>query len=1340
MALDLSKLSDEELMALSKGDVSTLSDSALYSLVGQEAPQVEPVEQSAGPLDGILDRGIAQLEGLAHVGTGFTTGMLGGTVEGAQGILDTMRDGSFGTQEGVKKAGEKFMKGMSDYTYEPRTERGKEVAKNHGKVMEQVMPLMGIFPQVAALHESARPVAVQAKQVGTDVFAKMRENVESRNKVSSIEEAMKERQEPSIQAPQGVRRELPYFPENREPILVGEDGVAVRMRDAENIDTFKQAATEQQRQAKMEQPLEFEKVEPKIDPEFIEGQSRRIDDSIPFTEEVFSEKLEARMAEFKQREIDLAYRMQAFEEKITTLSKESAFREMERLQQEQTRLDLERKKLFEDQAKGRVPEPTQRSVEIESPKDRTTYRPNSNQPLGQTSFGKGQRGSVGWNKKPQTYEQYAADVRKKYPNIDEATIKRGWEIEQSKKQVKDQAKAVGNIPGLEKTAKDLQVYDGADSAKVLETLKSSEDLAGEPGVYIKHFSPRGQIAKEILDNPAVSAGISRIKHVTDLFNRKSETELFGKNGIITKITQFENPFGPGKIGNLFEQRFKAKNRPEYQQKLNEIEAALDKEIDTLMSKNFEEVNAIRAAQGKEPIKNVHKYFPSMFDGKFVFEVKREGKKPVLMTLHDKKQAEAMRRILGDKGFETTEVRTRKAVQNRFGDAEHLAAEYQMMLDFLDTSDPAIESIRAALEGRSQASATTTQGYHNRMKEYTGFEGNLGNNPFKTTAQNFYDSKKALIRYQEAHNAWLSANELAKFQKEIGDIKGGPRNSLDYLDGYINDIIIGKDKDGFLKPAMDVVEKITGLSDQSQRRIVRQYANLETVRLIGAGSLRALTQNVFQPLEATLPKILEMYPHMKNADILSPMLLGFRDYVQVLAKHNHGEVTGLLDSVFNTKWSEHEGKLFGANARELYKYATESGLIDPTVLESTPLFKRKVPQAAWKFTSSLLARSSEQAARFSTFSTLSRWLMDAGVPKDKAMLQAKQWTEGHMVDYSQEARPGVLANTGMIGDMGGRLQRFKMNQLGRYVDYMNVARKTGNAAPVAAMLGMNLLLAGAQGLIGMDLINTVIDGYTSMSNDPKMKDFSLRTYMAENTPEWFNWGIASSTTGLGLFNAFSQQTVGDGSLRNFFPVYSNLAEQGRTVARQLTTDWTEEPEFEKGRQISSVVPSSLQHLLADKYLTEEVNSPKTGEVKKKAISKYTGEPTYTYTGKERRFGNIMPYEKAKEQALRAEKRKEETRFDEGKNEQYKSLERQAMDIYMYKNGNPMKKMKFKTDLQKYVQGYYGDPDSQDKVFESIAEKVGVSKQELKKLIDNPANFSRLPQLKRELQYLNLMEKK
>lgn len=120
------------------------------------SPEQEKKTSLENPLIGAGEAALSTL-------TGLTTGSVGGMIGGAQGILDTVRSGTFGTQEGVKQAGEKFHEYADIATYSPRTAVGKEYSGKVGQVInDALLPLVSAAPQLEALAHLTKPAMRQA--------------------------------------------------------------------------------------------------------------------------------------------------------------------------------------------------------------------------------------------------------------------------------------------------------------------------------------------------------------------------------------------------------------------------------------------------------------------------------------------------------------------------------------------------------------------------------------------------------------------------------------------------------------------------------------------------------------------------------------------------------------------------------------------------------------------------------------------------------------------------------------------------------------------------------------------------------------------------------------------------------------------------------------------------------------------------------------------------------------------------------------------------------------------------------------------------------------------------
>lgn len=115
------------------------------------------------PARPLVDRIKGAAETALSLATGATTGtigMLGGT---AKGLVDSVRNGSFGTQEGVRGVEQAAAQGMEAGTYAPRTEAGQDYTQAVGGALAEAVPLMGLSAEIGAAGRAAGNVAQAAR-------------------------------------------------------------------------------------------------------------------------------------------------------------------------------------------------------------------------------------------------------------------------------------------------------------------------------------------------------------------------------------------------------------------------------------------------------------------------------------------------------------------------------------------------------------------------------------------------------------------------------------------------------------------------------------------------------------------------------------------------------------------------------------------------------------------------------------------------------------------------------------------------------------------------------------------------------------------------------------------------------------------------------------------------------------------------------------------------------------------------------------------------------------------------------------------------------------------------
>lgn len=889
--------------------------------------------------------------------------------------------------------------------------------------------------------------------------------------------------------------------------------------------------------------------------------------------------------------------------------------------------------------------------------------------------------------------------------------------------------AVKKIPGLKTKGQDYEFrkYDWKDRTDALEVIKQAKDFDGEPSAYTKQLAPRGYLSAEILNNEAYHAAVSVIKGALDHFANRSEKMLFQHGGLYAEMTRGESLFSPGRMVDLTKQLVAAKGNKDFKFNLTPEQTKIKDQWNQMSKELWQEVrDTVSPSKAKNLPPEIDNFFPGIFEGPWLFEVRDSATgKPLIWTSNNKWVAKIRAKKLAHDGYLVGQVRKRPAIESEGFGRENMVAEYQLMIEAF--SDKDTSNLRQRINASISADAMTEWGYQNHLKDWRGYKGNLGNNPFFSDSKNYYNAKEAMKRYVEAHNQWMAAQELSKFYKELSDVHTTAPMARDYAQKYISDVIGKSDPDVFIDSLLEVTEAIHGQSIQSQKAIMRGMATATTVQMLGA-SFRALTQNFFQQLDVILPKLIA---ESKNPiDIFTPLAKAQVAYAMVLAKHQLGEVLDLVNVL--TKAELHlPDELVGARFTEKYKYAVDKGVVDVTLLEQTPPFKGKLSNTLWKSGTGLLTRSSEQAARFASFTAFTDYLIQAGWPKESAMEQARQWTEAHMTDYSIHAKPAILANNGALGDTLGRLQTYKANQFGRYYDYIKLAGRNKDLVPLTTMLTMGILTAGVQGIVGFDIINALFSATSKLSDDPDTKEFSLLAYLAKHNNPMVTWGVLSTATNQGFSNSFSQPLLGDGSFSNLFPVISQEIEQGRAIAGlakdTIKGDLDAVPDFEMGRRLSALSPQLIQQQIHEKYLT------KNG----KAISKYTGLPGYQYKEGDKWMSNVMPYGRMVDSALEAEHRASTKRFEEGKTDKLEQIKALSLDL-SYGKPNPFKSAKVDKLVEDYTSQYYGDAKGLVKALKDLQIAANLPDHNYQTLMKK-LTVSRYPEVRRALEYLDIKEK-
>ncbi len=938
---------------------------------------------------------------------------------------------------------------------------------------------------------------------------------------------------------------------------------------------------------------------------------------------------------------------------------------------------------------------------------------------------KGQEGAFKFFVKEEKFDDFAKRVRELSPDISSADIDALWQERGNK--AKQEITNVKLAKGLTNTETLGGIkLESITPEQVIESLKSSEDSPNNFGLYRKTLMPGGYMPAEFSSNPGLKVAYRYLKNTIDENARKAEMALFeAKTGLINSMTHLETLFGPGGGAELVKQWFKAKDDPTFQFSFTPAQQKVHALKEKLFTSMLEDINSF-LPEGKQ-VAELPNYIPSIHDGKWYIEVKTGDGRPILYGAHNKFQLKAMQQYLSLKGYETSPIKVRGRYQdsrwgsNQFGDVNEVkAANYQYMLDLLTDTDPQVQALGKELTRQIDSQAYTASGVHNRFKEYTGYEGNLGNNPLKSERTNYFDAKKALIQTVESHYSWVAAQKANQLNKSIME-SGIPPNNAALVSEYINSNVIGKSSKTFVDTiAHGVGENVLGMSPQQVNQITNRSGNIVTAMLTSMGSPVHALQNVVQPLTVIFPHLFK--ERGNYLDLTSALTKIPAEYAYVFAGKQLSEIAKLF--------GVEQGKYFGSKAFQTkMEFAQRTGIIDPTIVESTPMFQSKAANRATDFAvQGVLSRPTEQAARWAVFSSMYDLGVRKGLSVEKAASRAKEITETFMVDYGPDAKARMFTENGIVGNTMGRLQSFAANQLAQTFLYIKNSKKSPSDA-MAAMTYFTTLaaLGGIVGLPFFDLVEKLVNNVKSKDG----KTFSLRNEMRQTVGDGAIEGLWGKV-GLGVAPSFGARTIGDNNLPSVlgFPTAGKIGQIAEAGIRRANPkhSWATEPDSEKGKELLAVSPVAARSVIEDKFLKPSFGGKTVN------ISAETGRVLHEQQPGERSFGNIRSAERSKDADLNNQKFLEQQKQKEQSKKLEREIERRVLDTSLYGNKTQEKLERLNQDIMAYVQQGNNEADVEKLLNNSLA-FAGISDAEL-------AKMEKLAQANGDWKILNkvLMEKK
>ena len=888
---------------------------------------------------------------------------------------------------------------------------------------------------------------------------------------------------------------------------------------------------------------------------------------------------------------------------------------------------------------------------------------------GQRMIAKGQRGSIGFfGKEP--FEKFSEQMRQQIPDITPEELKAAWD----ERKTTNTVKAVGNISNT--LQKNLSAFNDVSKEEALDKITRGVDNdIPEFGFTRNNLLSRGRLGFEKIQNEGLKAGLSYLVGLRDTARISANTALHGPTGILTKLRKIEKLFSPGEAAEVFRQRLEGQFNPEYKFNLNPRQLEIQKALNDLFAgykTKFESV------LGKE-LKDIPNYFPSMFYGDFATKIlDSEGRLVAWVTERSAAELrDATKHVLNDlgEGFTASDPIYRKEIkQTGFQGKTGLAEYFDSMLELLASGDPVVQRAQQSVQNVVNKRAFQTRQTQNRFKFKSGVMGAEGQKKWKSPKENYYDAKAVLENFVRGAEEWLANMESAKFLSEAKEAAPDSVNTYNILQGYFDDIrgtggnaaakgILNELDSAIAKQSLkpSAMGQVAGLSrEMFGTNTARKLSNTLVKNWLGLWNPVAMTQNILQPVR-TVSKLVDMAATGGSKDVISPMILGMVD--SLLDGLNYGS-----SKTFKTKLSDN------------MKFQLENEVVKPSLVESEG--KTKAGHYGEKVIVSGGMLTTEAFARSTTFNIFKRYLENSGYDATKASELSKNLTHDYQVNYENYARSGILNKTGAFGEMAGRLQSFKMNELTQLANYIETLKTTKNPLPLATALSVSIAMAGVSGMIGMD----VAEGIYGILVKAGLVEPTARSprQMSLDLGGALSYGVPTETTGQWLTGSLTTNIVGDGSWRNIAPVFAGIVDVGSKLP--IGAKWAINPDrvpnSEKAQFLEAISPTVARGYIEKKLLTDT-----EGRVN----SQYTGKPVYKMTPEESAspasYTNLRPLERGETQSRAQLLKDQEKRITEAINSRLERMQKHVDESV--RQGKVFDEDGFIKDINKVIE-YGADP--------------------------------------------------
>lgn len=579
-------------------------------------------------------------------------------------------------------------------------------------------------------------------------------------------------------------------------------------------------------------------------------------------------------------------------------------------------------------------------------------------------------------------------------------------------------------------------------------------------------------------------------------------------------------------------------------------------VQEVIAEGADRTDKARELSGMGPIARIKNYFPSFREGSYWIQVK-DGSGTVKWAQAFKNVYEANKafKVLQKEWGKDFQVDEPYLRQKGLYDLEHGFTAFEEMLRTMSKDDPVTKTLQ-----RRYAELQRTRGFGKTAIHRKGIAGALGFEKGELGAKNMKEVLETYIKRQESYIANL---EKARIQAQLDEMPQELRQKmplgLDYLKEYL-DASRGADlaRGDMVRALTDHMTEAVGFGRGRMRDFTTGVSSL--------ASLFWLMKPKFiisQPLQAlnSLPKLMQM----KGIDELvrNPAMALMKGY---------------------DNWYRQ-----APEDRAAVKWAQDHGYLDSTIVSLLQLKLSDLKGEKWGMIGDgarwFLGKVERDFVRGPSYMMFEYALRDSIKDPAKRYETASELMDWYMVHYDMQSSPLLYNKLGIVGEAARPLKQYSHNTYAQFFEYIKTLQDHNQALPLATHLGVQALVGGLKGLMGIAEVTAIIQ-MINMSFDTDIPT-PLEALLRWNAPDTLIYGGASTAMGYDI-----SSSVGAPSLPNMieFPAVSFVSDAftkgGKYLVKKMNGTATDSDLFDA---LIATTPAVMRGFL------EELFTPDSGIV-------------------------------------------------------------------------------------------------------------------------------------------------